>query len=246
MQAAVEILKRSLSRALVALLLVEVGCQQLCAASALGVQHTRAALPPNQVRVALTPLLIAAVESFRESLAFDDTRFQVHYLTGQVAYRLLGDARLAFVHLQQAEYLAPSGYVLADDVLGQASLEAGQVFAAKRFFFTLWQSGRSDDQARQALCKVLPKEEEVLRHFSQDEGTRESTIPYEETGAADRAEMLNHVVAQVVHKLASDQETRVRTLWRRLKQALVNNDHSVIDELEKALLAEIGPLLLAE
>jgi tetratricopeptide (TPR) repeat protein len=246
MEAAAEILREHLPAISAARVLAATGGQQLKDASAAAVQHRRNHVSVERVRTTVTPLLRTAADMLSEALLLDGTQFSIHYLLGLLAYRLLGDVELAFVHLHEAQRLAPSDWSLPDRILGEISLQADQIFLAKRLLFNSWRSGQGSERLSDMLRSVMNREEELLNRFSQErEDTSEPGID-EVEDIVMRARMLNQVIAQVVEALPPDRQAVVRDLALQLKRALLEKEQAKLEELENALLSELGPLLFKE
>jgi tetratricopeptide (TPR) repeat protein len=242
MQAAADVLKHTLPPALAARVLIEIGCQQLRAASTMAAQQRGAAA--SQLRASLNPLLEQAANSFCEALRLDDAQHAVHYVLGRLAFYLLRNLKLALLHLAKAEALVAK-IGLTDSTLGDVYLEVGQVFTAKRFFYMRWQSKQDADRALQSLRQVLSREAGLLRRFARDEAVPEEPSVVEESAdIIERIQVLNHLAERLMINLPSDQQKQIRSLCSKLKMALVDRDSSKLEKLEQDLLAQLGPALV--
>jgi hypothetical protein len=243
MQASADVLKQALPPSQAARVLIGLACQQLRAASNVAAQQPRG-MPPDQVRAAIQPFLLAVANLLREAIRFDDARFEAHYLLGWLALKLLDDKPLATVHLLRAQKLAPPGGLHKDSLLAELCLEAGHTLNAKQLYLHLWQKQPSNDRLRQGLIQTLSWEASRLRPVVRAATLEEPATPEETMSLAERAKLLDCIIEQMMGSLPLDRQDSVRKLRSELKTARLDDDQPKLEQLEKEILAQLGPFLL--
>jgi hypothetical protein len=83
----------------------------------------------------------------------------------------------------------------------------------------------------------------LLRRFARDEKPADNgDAPVLDLD--ERAQLLNLVVDQLGGSLSGDRQTHVRELRSKLKRALIDHDLAQLEQIERDLLAEVGPALM--
>ncbi len=236
----VENLRPSLPERPVVGLLIELAAHQLRVAMERA-RQLRAASPAH-TRAELIQLLNQAARFMREALRIDQANYQVHYWLGSLAYRLLDDPRQALAHLQRAETLRPR--TVPEGVIDSLYVDAGQIFQAKRVFFTRWRKNPDDDRTRQELKSILQKEAALCRRFARGETPEESKVAAENLDVAQRAQLLSIIVDQLETRARADQRDAISRLRIKLKQARLDQDSAQLNEAEKTLFNLFGASLL--